>query len=328
MRVLVTGGSGYIGSCAVRHLAAAGHDVVILDNLSTGHRELARGFELIVGDIADRKLVDGLLARVDAVMHFAASAYVGESVVNPRKYFENNVEKGLALLDAVLSSAVRTFVFSSTCAVYGVPQALPMTEDMPREPINPYGASKLFFEQVLKSYSLAHGLRYAALRYFNAAGAHESGETGEMHEPETHLIPLAIRAVLGTGPELKVFGNDFDTPDGTCIRDYIHVSDLAGAHVKALEYLNAGGESVALNLGTGKGSSIKEVIALTEELSGRKLPHEYVARRAGDPPALYASAAKAERVLGWKAERGLREILHSALEWEVKKAAVLGREKL
>ncbi len=320
MRVLVTGGSGYIGSCAARHLRTAGHEVVVLDNLSTGHRELARGFELVVGNIADRKLVDGLLARVDAVMHFAASAYVGESVVNPRKYFANNVEGGLALLDAVLASKVRTFVFSSTCAVYGVPRALPMTEDLAREPINPYGASKLFFERVLEAYAVAHGLRYAALRYFNAAGAHESGEIGEMHEPETHLIPLAIRAALGTGPELKVFGDDFETPDGTCIRDYIHVSDLAEAHVKAVEYLSAGGDPVALNLGTGKGSSIREVIRWTEEVSGRKLPHEVVGRRAGDPPALYASAAKAERVLGWKARRDLEEILKSALEWELKRA--------
>lgn len=325
MRVLVTGGSGYIGSCAVRHLAAAGHEVVILDNLSTGHKELARGYELVVGDIADRKLVDGLLKRVDAVMHFAAFINVGESVKNPRKYYENNVEKGLALLDAVLASKVRTFVFSSTCAVFGVPQALPMTEELPREPINPYGASKLFIERVLESYSVAHGLKYAALRYFNAAGAHESGETGEMHDPETHLIPLALRAALGTGPALKVFGDDFDTLDGTCVRDYIHVSDLAEAHVKAVEYLYAGGEPVALNLGTGKGSSIKELIALTEEVSGRKLPHEYVGRREGDPPALYAAAAKAERVLGWKAKRDLREILRSALEWELKKSGVVGK---
>jgi UDP-glucose-4-epimerase GalE len=325
MRVLVTGGSGYIGSCAVRHLAAAGHEVVILDNLSGGYAELVRGYELVVGDIADRKLVDGLLKRVDAVMHFAAFINVGESVKNPRKYYENNVEKGLALLDVVLASKVRTFVFSSTCAVFGVPHALPMTEDLPREPINPYGASKLFIERVLESYSVAHGLKYAALRYFNAAGAHASGETGEMHDPETHLIPLALRAALGTGPALKVFGDDFDTPDGTCVRDYIHVSDLADAHVKAIEYLNAGGEPVALNLGTGKGSSIKELIALTEEVSGRKLPHEYVGRREGDPPALYAAAEKAERVLGWKAKRDLREILRSALEWELKKSSVVGK---
>lgn len=322
MRVLVTGGCGYIGSCAARHLRAAGHAVVVLDNLSTGHKELGRGFELAVGDIADRRLVDGLLSRVDAVMHFAAFAYVGESVTNPRKYFENNVEKGLALLDAVLASRVRRFVFSSTCAVYGVPEALPMTEELPKEPINPYGASKLFFERVLESYAVAHGLQYAALRYFNAAGAHESGETGEMHDPETHLIPLALRAALGSGPPLQVFGNDFETPDGTCVRDFIHVSDLSDAHVRALEYLNAGGESVALNLGTGRGSSIQEVIRLTEEVSGRKLPHEYAGRRAGDPPALYAAAGKAERVLGWKAKRDLRGILESALEWELKRGAL------
>jgi UDP-glucose-4-epimerase GalE len=319
VRVLVTGGSGYIGSCAVRHLAEAGHQVLILDNLSTGHAQLTEGFELIEGDIADHALVADCLKRSDAVMHFAASAYVGESVTNPRKYFRNNIESGLALLDAVLASPVRLFVFSSSCAVYGVPASLPITESLPKEPINPYGATKLFFERILNAYSVAYGLRSVALRYFNAAGAHASGTIGELHDPETHLIPLAIQAALGTAPPLKVFGQHFNTPDGTCIRDYIHVSDLASAHIKALEYLAAGGDTVALNLGTGHGSSIRELIKMIEEITGRSLPHEFVEVRAGDPPALYAAPDKAQEILGWRAVHNLRSILTSAITWEEKK---------
>ena len=320
MRVLVTGGCGYIGSCTVRHLAEAGHEVLILDNLSTGHRRLAGNFELIEGDIADRELVAKCLKRSDAVMHFAASAYVGESVTNPRKYFRNNVESGLALLDEVLASPVRLFVFSSSCAVYGVPAALPITETLPREPISPYGATKLFFERILAAYSVAHGLRSASLRYFNAAGAHASGEIGELHDPETHLLPLAIQAALGTAPPLKVFGANFNTLDGTCIRDYIHVSDLATAHIRALEYLAAGGDTVALNLGTGHGSSIREIIKLIQELTGRNLPHEFVDARPGDPPALFASPEKAKELLGWHAVHDLKSILNSAILWEKNKA--------
>ncbi len=319
MRVLVTGGSGYIGSCAVRHLAEAGHQVLILDNLSTGHASLSKGFELIEGDISDSVLVARCLERSDAVMHFAASAYVGESVTDPRKYYSNNIESGLALLDAVLASPVRIFVFSSSCAVYGVPASLPITESLPKDPINPYGDTKLAFERILTAYSVAYGLRSVALRYFNAAGAHASGTVGEMHEPETHLLPLALRAALGTAPPLKVFGTHFNTPDGTCIRDYIHVSDLASAHIKALEYLAAGGESTALNLGTGHGSSIREIIKLVEEITGRTLPHEFVDARPGDPPALFASPEKAREILGWQSVHDLRSILTSALMWEEKK---------
>jgi UDP-glucose-4-epimerase GalE len=316
MRVLVTGGSGYVGSSAVRALAAAGHDVLIYDNLSTGHRKLSAGFELIEGDIADRDKLAPLLKRVDAVLHFAASAYVGESVHNPRKYFHNNVESSLALMDAVLASQVRIFVFSSTCAVYGVPESLPIVETSPRNPINPYGATKLFFESVLAAYSVSHGLRYAALRYFNAAGAHPGGEVGEIHDPETHLIPLAVRASLGTAPPLTVFGSNLDTPDGTCVRDYIHVSDLASAHLKALHYLAGGGPSLALNLGTGKGTSIAELLGLIEQVSGRKVPFVFAPPRAGDPPVLLADATRAKQVLGWTAQYDIRQIVASAVQWE------------
>ena len=318
MRVLVTGGSGYVGSHAVRELVDAGHEVIIYDNLSTGHRFLSQGYEFIQGDIADTELLATVLPRVEAVVHFAASAYVGESVSNPRKYFKNNVESALKLLDAVLASPVRKFVFSSTCATYGIPTVLPITESSPREPINPYGATKLFFERVLTAYSASDGLQSVALRYFNAAGAHADGTIGEVHEPETHLIPLVMKAVLGTAPPLKVFGKDLDTPDGTCIRDYIHVSDLGSAHVRALEYLAASGPSTALNLGTGKGTSIAELIALFKEITGRDVPHEFAPPRAGDPPILFANPGKAKEVLGWTATRDLREILRSAWEWQQK----------
>lgn len=318
MRVLLTGGSGYVGSHSARELVAAGHEVVIYDNLSTGFRRLCNGFELIVGDIADTAKVTKCLDGIDAVMHFAASAYVGESVANPRKYFRNNVESGLRLLDAVLTSSVRIFVFSSTCATYGTPREVPISEDCPQQPVNPYGASKLFFEHALSAYSVSHGLRYAALRYFNAAGAHQSGDLGEYHDPETHIIPLALKAILGTKPSLTVFGQDLDTPDGTCVRDFIHVSDLGFAHVKALEYLKNGGKSIRLNLGTGRGTSILELIATIENVTGKRVPHQFGQARAGDPPFLYANPAKAKEVLGWSERFGLEEIVSTAWNWEKK----------
>src|SRR5947209_11861911 len=271
--VLVIGGAGYIGSHAARTLRRRGHEVVIYDNLSTGHEFLASGFELVRAEIADASTLSATLRRVDSVMHFAAHAYVGESVTNPRKYFRNNVEGGLSLLNAAVDVGVKNIVFSSTCAVYGEPSQVPIPENTVRQPVNPYGVTKLFFEQALEAYDRAYGLRFASLRYFNAAGADESGEIGELHDPEPHLIPLALRASAGLGPELQVFGTDYPTPDGTCIRDYIHVNDLASAHVKALEHLAAGKESLAVNLGTGTGASVQEVISTVEEVTGKRVPH-------------------------------------------------------
>lgn len=316
MRVLVTGGSGYVGSHTVRELARAGHEIIVYDNLSTGDRRLSAGFELVEGDIADVSRLASHLARVEAVLHFAASAYVGESMTDPRKYFHNNVESALQLMDAVLASSVRLFVFSSTCAIYGNPPACPVAEESPKNPINSYGATKLFFEHVLEAYCVRHGLRYVALRYFNAAGAHAGGLLGEIHDPETHLIPLALKSVLGSAAPLTIFGADFDTPDGTCIRDYVHVSDLADAHVLALQYLIDGGPSVSLNLGTGRGTSVKEIVDTFRVLTGLQVPHRYGPRRIGDPPALFADPARAKTVLGWMASRTLEDILRSAWQWQ------------
>jgi UDP-arabinose 4-epimerase len=313
--VLVIGGAGYIGSHTARALKQAGHEVVVFDNLSTGYEFLAAGFEFVKGDVLDAPALERVLPRADAIMHFAAHAYVGESVSNPRKYFHNNVEGGLSLLNAALASGVKKIIFSSTCAVYGEPAKVPIEESAPRQPVNPYGVSKLFFEQALEAYDRAYGFRYASLRYFNAAGADESGEIGELHDPETHLIPLTLKAAAGTGPELHVFGSDYPTPDGTCIRDYIHVNDLATAHVKALHHLAAGKDSIAVNVGTGRGYSVKEVISAVEKTTGKRVSHKIVPRRAGDPPELVANPAKAQSLLAWKATRGLDEIVATAWNW-------------
>lgn len=314
--ILVSGGAGYIGSHAARALRRSGYEVVIYDNLSTGFRRLAQGFELVEGDIADDAKLRSVLARVDAVMHFAAHAYVGESVENPRKYFQNNVLAALSLLNSALDIGIRRFVFSSTCAVYGLPERIPIVEQEPREPVNPYGASKLFFENALQAYDRAYGLRSVRLRYFNAAGADESGETGELHDPETHLIPLALGACAGKGPELQIYGSDYPTPDGTCVRDYIHVNDLADAHVRALQYLERNdGDSLALNLGTGRGYSVLEVIQAAENTTGRPVRRKMGPRRPGDPPVLVADPSKAQRVLGWTAKRNLADIVLSAWTW-------------
>jgi UDP-glucose-4-epimerase GalE len=313
--VLVIGGAGYIGSHTARALRRAGHDVIIFDNLSTGYELLASGFELVKGDLLDPVALSAALKRADAIMNFAAHAYVGESVTNPRKYFRNNVEGGLSLLNTALDAGVKKIVFSSTCAVYGEVAKVPIEENIPREPVNPYGVTKLFFEQALEAYDRAYGFRYASLRYFNAAGADESGEIGELHDPETHLIPLALSAAAGTGPALQIFGTDYPTPDGTCIRDYIHVNDLASVHVKALEYLAAGRPSFAVNVGTGAGASVREVLSTVEKVTGNAAPHQTAPRRPGDPPALVANPAKAERLLDWKASRGLQEIVRTAWNW-------------
>jgi UDP-glucose-4-epimerase GalE len=315
MVVLVIGGAGYIGSHAARALRAAGHEVLVFDNLSTGHEFLASGFELIKGDVLDSRALADALSRVHAIMYFAAFAYVGESVANPKKYFRNNVEGGLSLLNAALDAGVKKIVFSSSCAVYGVPGKVPIEENTPRQPVNPYGVSKLFFEQALEAYGRAYDFRFASLRYFNAAGADESGEIGELHDPETHLIPLALRAAAGAGPELEVFGADYPTPDGTCVRDYIHVNDLAEAHAKALEHLAAGKESLAVNIGTGSGHSIQEVISIVEEITGQRVARKFGPRRAGDPPALVANPAKAQTLLQWKATRSLRDCVATAWKW-------------
>jgi UDP-arabinose 4-epimerase len=316
VKILVVGGAGYIGSHTARVLRRAGLEVLIYDNLSTGFDFLAKGFEVVVGDVHDHKKLLESVKQVDAVMHFAANHYVGESMVNPRKYYRNNVEGGLSLLNAVLEAGKKsTIIFSSTCSVYGAPTKMPITEDYPLTPVNPYGVSKVFFEQALQSYDAAYGIRYASLRYFNAAGADESGEIGECHEPEPHLIPLALRAAAGISPDLQVYGTDYPTPDGTCIRDYTNVVDLAEAHVKAVQRLLAGNASFTVNLGTGEGSSVKEVIAAVEEVTGRKVPRNIVPRRPGDPPALVADPTRAQQLLQWKTTRSLRDSVATAWKW-------------
>jgi UDP-glucose-4-epimerase GalE len=323
MRVLVVGGAGYIGSHAARALRKRGHEVVIYDNLSTGYELLAKGFELVVGDLGDVDRLRPVMERVDAVMDFAAYAYVGESVANPRKYFHNNVVSALALLNAAIDTGIRNFVFSSTCAVYGVPAKVPITEETIRQPINPYGVSKLFFENALDAYEVAYGLRYAALRYFNAAGADEGGEIGELHDPETHLIPLTLAASQADGPALQIFGADYPTADGTCIRDYIHVNDLAEAHALALSRLAEGGASFAANLGTGHGCSVLEIVSAVEEVTGSKVRREMGPRRAGDPPALVADPTRAEQLLRWKASRSMHDIVATAWKWMQRSATRL-----
>jgi UDP-glucose-4-epimerase GalE len=318
--ILIVGGAGYIGSHVARALRSSDYEVVIYDDLSTGFRRLAHGFELVRGDIADEAVLRPALARVDAVMHFAAHAYVGESVENPRKYFRTNVAAALNLLNSALDAGIRRFVFSSSCAVYGIPRLMPIDERTPREPVNPYGASKLFFENALEAYGRAYGLRAVSLRYFNAAGADESGEIGELHNPETHLIPLVLAAASATGPDLQIYGSDYPTPDGTCIRDYIHVSDLADAHVRALQYLETqskdpDGSTVAVNLGTGQGYSILEIVKAVEDIAGHTVRLKMAPRRSGDPPILVADPAKALRMLGWTAKRNLGDIVSTAWAW-------------
>ena len=314
MAVLVVGGAGYIGSHTAHVLQRKGYDVIIYDNLSTGHRKLAEGFELIVGDIGDSAKLAKVLSRCDSVMHFAAHAYVGESVQNPKKYYHNNVTAALTLLDTVIESRVRKFIFSSTCAVYGNPVKVPITESNPRQPVNPYGATKLAFENALEAYGRAYGLRYVSFRYFNAAGADENGRIGEIHDPETHLIPVIFQAIQGKRAALEIFGDDYPTADGTCIRDYIHVTDLAEAHVLGLEYLGKG-ESAAMNLGTGTGNSVNEVVAAVERITGHKVPTNIGPRRPGDPPELVADPSLAQKLLKWKARYSLDEIIRTAWKW-------------
>ena len=317
MAVLVTGGAGYIGSAFVEALVAAGQRVVVLDDLSRGHRAAVHPDALFhQGRTGDRALVDRIVSeqQVEACVHFAAFAYVGESVKDPARYFDNNFTQAQALFDTLLAAGVKRVVFSSTCATYGVPTAVPIAESHPQWPINPYGWSKLFVERLLDSYDQAHELRFVALRYFNAAGA--TARVGEHHDPETHVIPLALRAAAGRGPALTVFGSDYDTPDGTAIRDYIHVTDLADAHLLALEHLRRGGASEFLNLGTGTGFSVLEVIETARRVTSRDVPHQVGPRRAGDPPRLVADASRARGVLGWSPKQpALDTIVSSAWGW-------------
>lgn len=317
MRALVTGGAGYIGSHAVRELLAAGLSVAVLDDLSRGHRAaVPPDAELFEGDLGDRVLLARALAGVDVVLHFAGLLSVGESVAQPAPYYATNVAKGLALLDAMLAAGVRRLIFSSTCAVYGAPVHVPMDEQHPQAPINPYGATKRLFERALQDYAAAGLLRAVALRYFNAAGCHPDGSLGEHHEPEEHLIPLAIDAALGRRPELVVFGDDYETPDGTCIRDYIHVQDLALAHVAALRALEAGPPFKAYNLGSEQGYSVREVLAAVERVAGAPVPMRIGPRRPGDPARLVASARRLREELGFGLRHaGLEGIVASALAW-------------
>lgn len=301
MRILVTGGAGYIGSHTCKALAHQGHTVVVYDNLSTGHRELVRWGDFVYGDILDTQRLRSCIRQqqIEGIIHFAASAYVGESVIDPSKYFRNNVCGTLSILDAMRDEGVRYIVVSGTCAVYGSPEKMPITEDTPTNPINPYGASKLFMERMLADYEKANGINWMSLRYFNAAGSDPEGETGEWHDPEPHLIPRALMAAAGKLPQLEIFGHDYPTPDGTCIRDYVHVMDLATAHVKGIEFLAQTGCSHAINLGTGQGFSIRAVLNAVTTVTGKDVPHVVSARRAGDPPFLVADAAKARTLLHW-----------------------------
>jgi UDP-glucose-4-epimerase GalE len=319
MRVLVTGGAGYVGSHAAKQLVASKHDVLIVDNLAEGHRPSVGQTKFVEADLLDRKRIAGLLTehKIDAVMHFAAFAYVGVSVTEPAIYYQNNIVGSLSLLDAMRDAGVNRIVFSSSCATYGIPQRVPITEDHPQNPISPYGFTKFVIERALADYSHAYGLGYAALRYFNASGAAADGTIGEDHDPETHLIPLILQVALGQREYVEAFGTDYPTPDGTCIRDYIHVDDLATAHVAALEKLQPGMQ-LKLNLGTGNGASVNEVVELCREVTGHPIPMRAAPRREGDPPALVADASAAKKQLGWQARYSMREIVQSAWKWHKK----------
>jgi UDP-glucose-4-epimerase GalE len=317
MRILVTGGAGYIGSHAVRHFLARGHDVWVYDNLSMGHRAAVPAERLIVGDLADIPHLDHevMIRRIEAVVHFAAWAYVGESVLDPGKYYQNNLVNTLGLMECLRRNRVSRFVFSSTCATYGLVEQVPIVEEAPQRPINPYGNGKLAVEKALADYATAYGWGYAALRYFNAAGASPDGTIGEDHDPETHLIPLVIQVVMGQRPHIEVFGTDYPTPDGTCIRDYVHVDDLATAHLLALEHLEPG-RGRLYNLGMGRGYSVREVIRTVEEVTGKKVPFKEGPRRAGDPDSLVAASEKIQRELGWRPQyTDLRAIVETAWNW-------------
>jgi UDP-glucose-4-epimerase GalE len=316
--ILVVGGAGYIGSHACKAIAAQGMLPVCFDNLSTGHREMVKWGPLVAGDLADHACLRKTFATypISAVMHFAAHAYVGESVLKPALYYANNVVNTIGLLDCMRDANVRSIVFSSTCATYGTPAAVPIIEDHPQAPINPYGWSKLMVEQILKDYERAYGTRHAILRYFNAAGADPEQETGEWHDPETHLIPLILDVALGKRASIAVFGDDYPTEDGTCVRDYIHVTDLADAHLLALHKLHSTNESLICNLGNGRGFSVREVISSAERVTGMTIKTDIASRREGDPPILVGDATKARRFLGWNPRfHSIDTILETAWNW-------------
>lgn len=322
-KILVVGGAGYIGSHMVLRLAQAGHEVVVFDNLSRGHRDAVLAGELVVGDLADQAALTRLFAahRFDAVMHFASSIEVGESVRLPAHYYANNVGNTIKLIETMLAHGVLRLIFSSTAAIFGNPVSLPMNEHHPRQPLNPYGWSKWMVEQILADCDRANGLRHVALRYFNAAGAHPDGLLGERHEPETHLIPLVVQVATGKRPHMGVFGTDYDTHDGTCIRDYIHVQDLADAHLLALEHLMRGGNSRAFNLGNGSGFSIREVIRAVEVVTHRRVAVQDLPRRPGDPAVLVADSARARAELGWQPRfPELSDIVRHVWAWECQEA--------
>jgi len=325
MAILVTGGAGYIGSHSVLTLQKAGYEVVVLDNLVYGHRDIVDDVlkaKLIVGDTCNPGLLKEIFTehKIDAVMHFAAYAYVGESVTNPAKYYHNNVLGTLTLLEAMLEANVHNFVFSSTCATYGVPQSIPITEGQPQNPINPYGATKLMIERILKDFDHAYNFRSVCLRYFNASGADPDGMLGEDHNPETHLIPLVLQTALGHRESISIFGTDYDTADGSCIRDYIHVLDIAQAHILALEYLLKDGKSDFFNLGNGNGFSVREVIETARQITGKTIKADACDRRPGDPPALVGSGKKAKTILGWQPQySNLEDIISHAWQWHKKR---------
>lgn len=318
MAILVTGGAGYIGSHTVADLLERGEEVVVIDNLLTGHREALLGGTLYEGDLRDKELLARIFAENDitAVIHFAASSLVGESMQNPFKYYDNNVYGAMCLLDAMQQADVKKIVFSSTAATYGEPEKVPIEESDRTEPANVYGETKLMMERMMNWFDKVHGIRYVALRYFNAAGAHTSGKIGEDHRPESHLIPLVLQTALGQREFISVFGEDYPTEDGTCVRDYIHVSDLADAHIKSVEYLNNDGASNVFNLGNGQGFSVKQVIETAVKVTGRDIPVKFEARRSGDPAVLVASSEKARSVLGWKPSYNqLEDIISGAWQW-------------
>ncbi len=315
---LIVGGAGYIGSHVVRALLASGHEVLVLDNLEKGHRQAVHGCEFFQGDLGDRDLLGRIFSRhgVDCVMHFAAYALVGESVEQPLDYYDNNTGRTTRLLQAMVDHGVGRFIFSSTAATYGEPGRIPIMEDYPTLPTNPYGRSKLFIEQILRDADAAHGLRYTALRYFNAAGADPSGEIGEDHDPESHLIPIVLQVALGQREHVAIFGTDWDTPDGTCVRDYVHVNDLAQAHILADQRLQGGGTSTVYNLGCENGYSVKEIIDISRKVTGHPIPAVAAPRRPGDPARLIASSRKIRAELGWRPQFGdPTSIIRTAWNW-------------